>query len=63
VEDQAIAFVVVDHRTAFMGVVVGAFHDPATTGLNNLRRIDSSRSSVDKTIIRTSCSLNGASRG
>src|SRR6202789_3643376 len=38
VEDQTVALVVVDHGTAFVGVVVRAFHDAATAGLNGLGR-------------------------
>src|SRR5271166_6318836 len=38
VEDQAVAFVVADHGTAFVCVVVRAFHDAATAGLDGLRR-------------------------
>jgi hypothetical protein len=38
VEDQAVAFVVVDHCTTFVCVVVRAFRDATATGFNSLRR-------------------------
>ena len=41
VEDDPVALVVIDHRAAFVGVVVGALHDAAATVLHSLgRRVD-----------------------
>jgi hypothetical protein len=38
VEDQAVAFVVINHGTALVRVVVRARHDATAAGLNSLRR-------------------------